>query len=42
MNKKDYVTPDFELVNLRFDSMMQQMKDSHPEGDGSHFEDDWG
>lgn len=41
MNKKDYVTPDFELVNLRFESMMQQMKDSHPEDDGSHFEDDW-
>lgn len=42
MNKKEYATPDFELVKVQFESVMQQMQDSKPENDGSHFEDDWG
>lgn len=42
MNKKEYATPDFELVKLQFESMMDSMKDSFPENSGEHFEEDWG
>lgn len=42
MNKKEYATPDFELVKVQFESMMRKMLDSRPETEGSHFEDDWG
>lgn len=42
MNKKEYATPDFELVKLQFESLMDQMQDSKAEDSGEHFEDDWG
>lgn len=39
--KKEYATPDFEVVLLRFEAMMDQMKDSKPEDSGEEFDDDW-
>ena len=34
MNKKEYESPEFELLKFRFESMMEQVRDSYGEDSG--------
>ena len=39
--KKEYAAPEFDVVLIRFEAMMDKMKDSLPEDSGGEFDDDW-
>lgn len=39
MKKREYQSPEFDLVKLRFESMMEQVRDSYGEDSGFWIDD---
>lgn len=40
MKRKNYISPEFDLVRLQFDKIMKQVEDSQPENSGFLIDDE--
>lgn len=40
MKRKNYISPEFDLVRLQFDKIMTQVEDSQGEGSGFYIDDE--